>query len=267
VQSLGKQGVLDYLEYAFKQPAGNVLQRNVTQNLCHDARSAERKALNATGALVFGEGSNTTLDSLLQPNICMCLHDLGSNCPVKFLGMTLDPITQVLKDNVHEIFGAIQRAHPNMPVIVYRRSNIVKRTFATGGLDQNWQHTEGSFGVNLHQEWSVDDFIMDLREALNEDRILREAARDFPNVKTVTYEALVRDPRAVMGSVFEFLGMPGWFEDWMVDIGDKHTPEDLRMLIANFDEVEQELAKESPCLVRQLRSTTNEEFAEICEDI
>jgi hypothetical protein len=78
---------------------------------------------------------------------------------------------------------------------------------------------------------------------------------------------MFNDPKRVMNEVFQDFGMPGRFEDWMAEYGDKHTPDDLRVLISNFDEIEQVMEKASPCLTRQLRAKKNEEIYEICDDI
>jgi hypothetical protein len=267
VESLGKEGILSYIEHAFKEPSGNIHHSDKIQigpETCSEVQNA--KAEVRTSLLDFradaGMGSNT--GTFLKPRTCRCLRELGSTCPLKFLGMTLDPTSQGVKDNLDEIFSAIQHKHPDMPVLVYRRSNIVKHSLATGGLAEN--KDGGQYSVALHQELSVPKFMQNVAAAVSDDAVLRKAASYFPNAKTISYEELVNEPKFVMETIFKFMGMPGVFEDWMAEMGDKHSPDDLRLLIKNFDEVEHALETASPCLAKQLRAAENARFAHPCED-
>jgi hypothetical protein len=262
VESLGSQGIVDYLERALTRPSGNIHKQGILQIgplTCTEVQNAKKEVGNAS---LVAQASSA--HAFLKPETCACLRKLGADCPLKFLGMTLDPTSQGLKDNLAEIFTAVQKKHLDMPVLVYRRSNIVKHSLATGGLAENDE--DGSrYSVQLHQELSVDKFMKNVAAASHEDSVLRKAASFFSRVKMVNYEDLVDNPEVVMESIFKFLDMPGHFDDWMAEMGDKHSPDDLRLLIKNFDEVEHALNISSPCLANQLRATTNQRF-EPCED-
>jgi hypothetical protein len=256
VETLGAQGVLDYLQQVLKLPSGNILTPNHIQFYCEMPKEA--KDATSLVSHVFSE------DVFTRPQTCDCLHKLGSECPLKFLGMTLDPTSQVLSDNLGEILGPLNMTHTDMPVILFRRSNVVKRSLASGG--NNVTETEGGYSVPLHQEVPVADFMRAVRNTMSKDKILRQSADHFSRVKIVDYEDLYMQPQLVMEHIFSFLGMQGHFESWMTEMGDKHTPDDLRVLIKNFDELERELEKVSPCLAEQLRATTNKKFHEVCPD-
>jgi hypothetical protein len=275
VESLGNQGVIDYLERAFTVPSGSIYTPDELQFFCNTTEEAQEKAEAGTNALPAEAGlppaanlslisQAVTVNTFMQPKTCDCLRNQGPECPLKFLGMTLDPTSQGLKYALNEILTAISQKHPDMHVLVLRRSNIVKLSLATGGMTENLNGS--TYNVWLHRDFSVDRFMMDLRLAVNDDQVLLDASQLFNHVKLVTYEDLFEDPQKVMNPVFDFFGMQGRFEDWMGQIGDKHTPDDLRLLINNFDELEYALEQVSPCLAKQLRATTNEKFPEPCGD-
>jgi hypothetical protein len=259
VESLGKQGVMDYLERALAKPSGNILKSEEIQFLCYNQSGYNGPVPKNTSGV-----SLLTLNFHMQPKTCACLRDLGSDCPLKWLGLTVDPTNKVLKDNL-DILTTLQEKHPNMPVLVYRRSNVVKKAIASGGLRHNENGTE--YGVKLHRRKSPLKFIQKVREAVEADKVLRQAGQYFRNVKTVSYEDLAHDPQRVMEQIFEFIGMPGRFESWMASMSDKRSPEDLRLLYDNFDTLDTALERVSPCLARQFRASTNEAFPEPCPDL
>jgi len=65
-----------------------------------------------------------------NPQVMQCLTDLGQGCHVKYIGLTMDPVGTGLDVHGEEVFNEVSDAHPNLPVIIYRRSNLVKHAIA-----------------------------------------------------------------------------------------------------------------------------------------
>jgi hypothetical protein len=177
LESIGAKGVLNYLERALREPCGNILEPDRIQYYCKNIEEYVKDGV--TGESLVSE-ARSNVSTLVNPRTCACLKERGAKCPLKFLGMTLDPMSDVLKDHLFEILGTLQKKHPDMPVIMLRRTNVVKRSFATGGSGENRNGQE--YGVPLHQKVTVDQFMKQVRYALVSDKVLRQAASYFPNV-------------------------------------------------------------------------------------
>lgn len=241
-----------YLEHVLRHPSGNFLDPDAVQIFDGEQYDADAGAEGSTSSLLATKSHSARTN----PGVIPCLQKFGRNCSVKYLGMTLDPTGSSLRDSIDLVFRSIEHRHPGIPVLVYRRSNVVKRAMAHGGM----RHIKRS-----KKTLKANKFLLAVKKAIDADKALLHAATYFKNVKLVNYEALQKDPKGVMQGVFDFIGMPGVITDEMLDNGADITPEDLRQYLANFDELREELEQRVPCLVRQMLSPNVEEFPVSCD--
>lgn len=248
---LSAHNVTQYLERALRHPSGSFLDPAAVQIFDgeqFDSDSGDSASLLATES---GERASRT-----NPGVIKCLLELGRNCSVKYLGMTLDPTGSSLRDHLDVVFRTLNHRHPDLPVVIYRRSNVVKRAVAHGGM---------RYVQRKKKTMAPEEFLLAVKQSIDADKALLHAATYFRNVKLVNYESLQNDPKGVMQGVFKFTGIPGAVDDEMLDNGADITPEDLREYIENFDELRQILDVRAPCLTKQLESATAEVFPISCD--
>lgn len=249
---LSAHNVSQYLERVLRHPSGSFLDPDAVQIWDGEQFDTSAGAGGPTSSLLATKSHSARTN----PGVIQCLQEFGRNCSVKYLGMTLDPTGSSLRDNVDLVFRSIEHRHPGIPIILYRRSNVVKRAMAHGGM----RYVERS-----KTKLKASEFLVAVKQSIDRDKALLHAATYFKNVKLVNYEALQKDPKGVMQDVFNFIGIPGAVTDEMLDNGADITPEDLREYLENFDELREELERRIPCLAQQMLSPKVEEFPISCD--
>lgn len=248
--------VVSYFEKALRVPSGNMAMPNEVQ--LYDYEEFDSEPDEST----LAPAPDALASSLLQvqsgnPRTLACLREQGQRCALKYLGLAVDPNGTGLAAHADEVFARVSGLMPELPVIVYRRSNIVKRALAKGGLS-------GPTAA-LNVTMNVSRFLRRVRKAAEQDHLLLRAARHFPHRRLVSYEQLQAEPARVMPDVFSFLGMTeARVTDEILDNGKKTSPEDLRLMLANFEELSEALRQRSPCLAEQMAALTNQDFPQPC---
>jgi hypothetical protein len=249
---LSSHNVTQYLERVLRHPSGSFLDPDAVQIFDGEQFDTKEGEGGASPSLLATKSHSARTN----PGVIECLQKFGRNCSVKYLGMTLDPTGSSLRDHLDLVFRSLEHRHPGIPIIVYRRSNVVKRAMAHGGM---------RYVLRSKTKLDLSEFLLAVKQSIDADKALFHAATYFRNVKLVNYEALQRDPKGVMQGVFNFIGIPGAVTDEMLDNGADITPEDLREYLENFDELREELEKRVPCLTKQMLSPNVEEFPISCD--
>lgn len=159
-------------------------------------------------------------------------------------------------------------------VVVYERTNKVKQALAYA----RGRALRATCGYNNKRDdakcvlplpYRVDVVVLrsDLLESMAKDTACREAVArvDPARVLRMTYEALLADAPRELARLFEWLGLSElWTRHTRGDRSasahaaaaySKATPDDLRTVLSNFDEVDRWLAANASCLVPHLRAT------------
>lgn len=252
IKKLGTRGVGNYLLRALSRPMGSI--QNPSDIQTYDYTEME-------GVMLASVPSYK--QQMINKQVLKCLDALGHDCPVKHVGLTLDPDSTGLNG---EVLDRVKQTYPNLPVIVYRRSNIVKHALASGGMAAS-EDGEGDANRLDGQRLEWSEFLEKLRWSQGRDKALRRMQQLFPNAMVVTYEELQQRPVELMNEVFEYLGIPGSIDPELIDTGEKHTSDDLSTVLENYEDLLTTLREQSPCLAEQFASPSVEVFPDPCPDI
>jgi hypothetical protein len=253
--------IASYVLKAMVVPSGDLLHANEPQVFDYsDLDSAKKPEM--TMNLFQHQHLQSAYARAGNPQVMRCLSSLGQRCHVKYLGLTMDPVGTGLDTHGEEVFRQVSESYPNLPVVIYRRSNLVKHAIASGGLNPD---DKPKLGVHMDPT----KFLAKVRESQAHDRKLTQSAKYFKRTMLVQYEELVLHPVDVMKDTLLFLGMPfdAEYTRQLSQRGGKKTPEDMRTVFSNFDELYWTLFEKSPCLASQMRSTKVEVFRSPCPDI
>jgi hypothetical protein len=256
VHAMSVDQIAQYVLRTLAVPMGNIVRPSYFQTYtyaCLNETSSNHNSDAGSGHVSLASHAQHTVN----PAVNKCVSERGHECPLKFVGSTIDPIGTGLDKYGDEVYRRVVKAYPDLPVIIYRRSNLVKHAMARGGIC-------GKDMAKLNQHQNVSEFMSKVMEAVEHDNALMHAASFFPNKKIVTYEDLQNRPFDTMNEVLRFLRMPGKVTPEMVGRGVQETPEDLRKLFSNFGELDRVLSARSPCLAEQLRVTTPKAFYKPC---
>ncbi|KAJ8605438.1 hypothetical protein CTAYLR_003320 [Chrysophaeum taylorii] len=176
----------------------------------------------------------------------------SSKKPTKWdvVGFTLSPKRAIGID-----LGRLSR---RAKVVVYERTNKIKQAIAYyrgRRLRKKCGYNNIREECRLAPKVRVDIGQLEtfLVESMAKDRAL--GAVQLAEYYRVTYEDLIADANATCGAVFRYLGVPHLEMTGDARFYSKATPDDLRSVVSNFDELEAWLHRRAPCLLPHLRET------------
>lgn len=186
-------------------------------------------------------------------------------CELAVLGLTMCPMkSEAPYDFPAGVTAAVFRQTIPFKTIFWARTNVVKMVFASNGSKDR----KGKF---VRSRPPCDEFARTLgykaAQLRSLDALYDERRRvDASRVLKVRYEALQANEKGTLGRVARFLGVE---ERQLLKaatfVGEKRTSEDLRDVVANYNELHTWLAPggvlASPCLLRMLEAPAPAVFA------
>ncbi len=146
-----------------------------------------------------------------------------------------------------EIVMLLLKQRETVRILHLDRANIVKRLISLQHL-KYLRGTTSLAGCNVVRRHEVRRFAVDIQEILDKapfESLMREQlqcfVRQFPNHLTVEYDDLLGFPEESLQGVTDFLGVPRF--EAIESRFRKATPDDLRDVLENYDELEASLAE------------------------
>jgi len=179
----------------------------------------------------------------------------------KVLGSTLNPYF----GNQFLNFREIGKKYPNLKLVLYHRSNVVKHALSVIRGEILY---EKCGTVVLNKDCVIDDkYVIEIsvlkntlkRISVFDEALFQHATKLAPLLDSwfhlVTYEDLRKEDHVAWDRLFEFIGyVPS--ETSLKEAGGrcsgnctKTTSDDLREVIVNYDEVQSFISEKYPCLV------------------
>lgn len=185
----------------------------------------------------------------LQPETRKCIEHADVGCEPAIVGLTMDPHVEAYSEEfMHNVFVQTWHRVPDVRVVIFRRTNIVKKALAKKGF------LAGQRGTALETA-VLDDVFAKVGKALSHDQHLLNVIRRgvFPNMLNMSYEEVQIDEVQAVNKVLRFSGYPFPLLKSLSNPSTKKSPEDLRLKIANFDEVDAALTSWHACLSEMFR--------------
>jgi len=157
------------------------------------------------------------------PNATKQCLDHFDDCRMPVTGFTLE-MTDDIADNYQTFFQKVTAVHPDLKVVIYRRSNVVKRAMGQGGSNSEqtpvyeplknlvvkghgYRRPELRSCTDI-ESVTVNELLQRVSIAVRQDQDLLRVKTLFPEAVVVNYEELQTDVAPPVDKTLRYLGIP-----------------------------------------------------------
>jgi len=176
-----------------------------------------------TGGSYWDPNATDNWQYLNYPKATQECLDHFDDCRMPVTGFTL-ALTDDIVDNYKTFFQKVTDVHPDLKVVIYRRSNVVKRAFGQGGSDSDqklvyepvndlYAKGHGRRRPSLRpcsniESVKVNELLQRVSVAVRQDQELLRIKTLFPDALVINYEELQNDVVPSVDKTLRYLGIP-----------------------------------------------------------